>query len=201
MAAIVEGADGFDRPHHPAKSIRPTRVAGGEVDERTSVEESRGTHPHAGELEMSLLESLGQSDIEEVALELAARDLAAFDQGGKDVLFKRTRQVANEIQDLALQHIDPAVDDAWPWPARILFQERPDLAVLFDHPSVAGGVGNRPQRQGRRGAGPLRGLFQGAQIDVEKRVSVHEEKARIESFARDRQRAGGAERDRDRKSV
>ena len=38
--------------------------------------------------------------------------------------------------------------------------------------------------------------FQGAQIDVEKRVSVHEEKARIESFARDRQRAGGAERDR-----
>ena len=144
---------------------------------------------------MSLFERFGQPDIEEIAVELAARDLAALDQGRKDVLFERTRQVANEIEDLAFQHIDPAVDDARPRPGQILFQERDDLALLFDHPPVARGVGDRPQRQGRRRAASSRDLLQRAQIDVEERVSVHHQEARIERFARDRQRAGGAERD------
>ena len=145
---------------------------------------------------MSLLESLGQSDIEEVAVELVAGDLAPFGQRRKYLLFKRARQVTNEVQDLALQNIDAAVDDARPGPARILFQERLDLAALFDHPPVARGVGDLPQRERRRGAGSPRGPLEGAQIDVEESVSVHEQKMRIERVARDRQRSGGAERNR-----
>ena len=55
---------------------------------------------------MSRLERFGQPDIEEVALELATRNLAALDQGRKHVLLKRTRQVANQAEDLVLQQID-----------------------------------------------------------------------------------------------
>ena len=145
---------------------------------------------------MPLFKGFGQPDIEEIAVKFAPPNLASLDQCRKDVLLERTRQVVNQVEDFPFQHIDPAIDDPWPGPAQILFQKRDDPPLLFDHPSIARGVGNRPQRQGRHGSVLLRRLFQSPQIDVEERVSVHHEEARIERFARDRQCAGGAERRR-----
>ena len=143
---------------------------------------------------MSLFERFGQADIEEIAVERLAPNLAALDQRREHILLERAGQGGNEVEDLALEHIDPAIDDSRARPARVLFQKRDDFALLLDHPPVARGVGNRAQRQGRHRAALKRGLLQRAQIDVEKRVPVHHQEPGIERFARDRERARGAER-------
>ena len=145
---------------------------------------------------MALFERFREPDIEEIAVELKPPNPASLNQGRKDVLLERTGQVVNEVEDLALQHIHAAIDDPWPGPVQILFQERDNLPLLFDHAPIARGVRNRPQRQGGHRPALVRRLLQSPQIEVEERVSVHHEEIGIERFARDRQRAGGAERDR-----
>ena len=73
---------------------------------------------------MPLLKGLGQPDIEEIAVEFAPGEFASLNQRRKDVLLERTGQVVNQVQNLALEHIDSAIDDPRPRPAQILFQER-----------------------------------------------------------------------------
>src|ERR1700722_8206606 len=141
VAAIIEAADGLARARRPLKRLRK-RIPLGETDERVPVKKGGGAHPHFGKLEMPLFECFRQPNIDEIALELTPSNLALLDQSRKDVLFKRTRQVANEIEDVALQHVDSAIDDPWPGPARILFQERHDLSPLFDHAPIASRVGD-----------------------------------------------------------
>ena len=88
VAAIVQIADRFDRAWNELQVVRPMSIALVDIDDSVPIEERGGTHPDARKLVVSLLERLGQSDVEEISCELAARNLASLDESGKDVPFK-----------------------------------------------------------------------------------------------------------------
>ncbi len=104
IAAVVQRSDGLDRARRPLKRAGIVPAA---ANQRSPIEEGGGAHAHVRQLAMSLFERFGQADIEEIAVERLAPNLAALDQRRKDVLFERAGQGGNEVEDLALQHIDP----------------------------------------------------------------------------------------------
>src|SRR5262249_29978571 len=142
------------------------RIAVSDVNQRVPVKKGGGTHPHARKLAMPLFKRFGQPDVEEIAVEPESPNLASLDQGREDVLLERARQIENEVENLAPEHIDSAIDDPCPRPAQILFQEGHNLPILFDYPPIPTGVCDSPQRQGRHRSALTRGLLQGSQIDV-----------------------------------
>src|SRR5262249_405304 len=111
ISAVVERPDSCNGSRRPSKVMRACRAVP-KLNQDIGFEEGRGPPPHERQFPMSLLERFRQADVEEKAFERAARDRAARDESGKDLLLERTRQFADEIHDLTLEHINSTVDDA-----------------------------------------------------------------------------------------